>query len=179
MKIKTKSKPRREEGEDNGSRRQPEEDTEEKENMENKEIDNGEQEEHDTSGYIDVGEVYYDEDYRQEITTTEQGREESKTQGENKNETENNKEERCKQEKMEDRKTDKKTNLGGKENREGKRVSFVDGVVEKQVDRDLKSFLTIDSKHDVWKQIKGTKAEIRKLEREIKEEKRKHGGRSL
>ena len=179
MKIKTKSKPRRDEGEDNGSRRQPEEDTEEKENMENKEIDNGEQEEHDTSGYIDVGEVYYDEDYRQEITTTEQGREESKTQGENKNETENNKEERCKQEKMEDRKTDKKTNLGGKENREGKRVSFVDGVVEKQVDRDLKSFLTIDSKHDVWKQIKGTKAEIRKLEREIKEEKRKHEGRSL
>ena len=113
------------------------------------------------------------------ITTTELSREESKTQGENEIELENNEKEGCKQEKMEDRKPDKKTNFGGKENKEGRRVSFREGVVEKQVDRDLKSFLTIDSKHDVWKQIKGTKAEIRKLEREIKEEKRKREGRSL
>ena len=43
----------------------------------------------------------------------------------------------------------------------------------KMVDRDLKSFLRIDSRHDMWGLIKGTKAEIKKLRKEIKEERRK------
>ena len=34
--------------------------------------------------------------------------------------------------------------------------------------RDLLDFLRMDIKHDVWKEIKATKAEIRKLEKEVR-----------
>ena len=43
--------------------------------------------------------------------------------------------------------------------------------------RDLLDFLRMDIKHDVWKEIKATKAEIRILEEEVKE-KRRPGDRS-
>ena len=38
--------------------------------------------------------------------------------------------------------------------------------------RDLLDFLRMDIKHDVWKEIKATKAEIRKLEKEVREKRR-------
>ena len=119
MKIKTKPKPRRDGGEVIGSKEQPEEDIAEKEKMEDKEVGNGEQEDHDMSGYIDVGEVYHDEDYRQEITTTELSREESKTQGENEIEPENNEKEGCKQEKWKIENLTRKQTLAEKKTRNG------------------------------------------------------------
>ena len=58
---------------------------------------------------------------------------------------------------------------------EKEQESVLDDIREK---RDLMDFLRMSRKHDVWKEIKATKAEIRRLEMEIKERKRL-GDRSL
>ena len=47
---------------------------------------------------------------------------------------------------------------------------------DNKVEQEGESFLGIDSRHDVWKQIRGLKTEIRNLEREMREgEKRGNG----
>ena len=51
---------------------------------------------------------------------------------------------------------------------------------EQMIDRDLTGFLGLIHKHDVWKEIKATKAEVKKLEKEVARHRRKaQGGRNL
>ena len=51
---------------------------------------------------------------------------------------------------------------------------------EQMIDRDLTGFLGLNHKHDVWKEIKATKAEVKKLEKEVTRHRRKaQGGRNL
>ena len=41
------------------------------------------------------------------------------------------------------------------------------------IERDLEDFLRLGHKHNVWKEIKATKAEIKKMEKNIKKEKKR------
>ena len=45
-------------------------------------------------------------------------------------------------------------------------------------DRGLGNFLRMDLKHDIWKDIKATEAEIKQLEKELKKSISKQGGRN-
>ena len=58
-----------------------------------------------------------------------------------------------------------------------RRVSFIEQKREHTDNGE--SFLEIDSRHDVWKQIKGLKTEIRYLEREMRKVAKRSGGRDL
>ena len=46
---------------------------------------------------------------------------------------------------------------------------------EKTVERDLRDFLWLGHRHDVWKEIKATKQEIRKLTRELRGKRKEQG----
>ena len=73
----------------------------------------------------------------------------------------------------------KKENSRNEETRRNdkRRVSFKEQQREQKDNGE--SFLEIDSRHDVWKQIKGLKTEIRYLEREMRKVGRRSGGRDL
>lgn len=103
--------------------------------------------------------TYYDEDYRLEIETRPEN-EITDREGDQVSES------REKERKKEERK-------------ENRRVSFKEERTEEHGRPDPDSFLGIDSRHDVWKQIRGLKEEIRNLERDMREGKRRYGGRNL
>ena len=103
--------------------------------------------------------TYYDEDYRLEIEARPENESTTEEDGERISESNEN---------------------GSKkrERKEKRRVSFKDESVEENGQRDQDSFLEIDSRHDVWEQIRGLKAEIRTLEKELREEERRYGDRN-
>ena len=135
------------------SRIEKEESQEAAEDKDVERLENAEREE-----YIDVT-TYYDEDYRLEIEARPENESTTEEDGERISESNEN---------------------GSKkrERKEKRRVSFKDESVEEKGQRDQDSFLEIDSRHDVWAQIRGLKAEIRTLERELREEERRYGDRN-
>ena len=64
--------------------------------------------------------------------------------------------------------SDEERILGGEVSGQGN-IDTANGRIE----RDLGHFLWMDRRHDIWSQIKATKAEIKELESSIQKEKRK------
>ena len=133
-----------------------------------------------TNEYLNVGEVYYDEEYQQEMESIKNYYPEEDEQESRERKVDDDEREESGEDGMIERHVGmkKKQDIGNHEIKNERRAPSNDREARKQVDRDLKSFLMIDSKHDVWKLIKGTKAEIKMLRREIKEGKRKYEDQS-